>query len=284
MKIVSISKNVAFVLLFSLIISCGHKEEKKLEDDKILSTEVMTKEIQTKMTPAQALQKLKDGNGRFLDGISTERDYRYQIQKTEKGQFPSTVILSCIDSRTSSEIIFDQGIGDVFNVRIAGNFATPEIIGSIEYGCKVAGSKLVVVIGHNHCGGVKGTCDNVQLGNIGAIVKEIQPALAFVKTAPGEERTSKNHDFVEAVAKVNVQLTVKELLEKSDILRELKQSGQIDVVGALYDIETGRVEFINPADPIEKNLEVNKEEGGHKAEPAKEEHKPEPAKEEHKKH
>lgn len=274
MRVYSDFKNVTLVLMVSLLFACGHKEEKKPEDDKILSTDVMTKETQAKITPAQVIQKLKDGNSRFVDGISTERDYRYQVQKTESGQYPAAVILSCIDSRTSSEIIFDQGIGDLFNVRIAGNFATPEIIGSIEYGCKVAGSKLVVVVGHNHCGGIKGTCDNVQLGNISAIVNEVKPALAYVKTPVGEERTSKNHEFVEAVAKVNVQLTVKEILEKSDILREMKQAGQIDVIGALYDISTGKVEFINPADPIEKTLQANGEEQ-HKAEPAKEEHKAE---------
>lgn len=267
-------KSALLVFSISLLLSCGHKEEKKPEDDKILSTDVMTKEIQGKMTSAQVLQRLKDGNSRFLDGISTERDFGYQIKKTSSGQYPGAVILSCIDSRTSSEIIFDQGIGDVFNVRIAGNFATPEILGSIEYACKVAGSKLVVVIGHNHCGGIKGTCDNVQLGNVSSIVREIKPALDFVKTAVGEERTSKNHEFVEAVAKVNVQLTIKEILEKSDILREMKQAGTIDVVGAMYNIETGAVEFINAADPIGKTLESPTGEH-HSAEPAKEEHKAE---------
>lgn len=205
---------------------------------------VMTKEMQQSMTPRQALQKLKDGNNRFVSGKSMHYNYLEAAHETASGQYPSAIVLSCVDSRTSSELIFDQTMGDIFNARIAGNFVNTDILGSMEFACKVAGAKLVVVIGHNKCGAVKGACDHVELGNLTSVMNEIQPAVDNVKDIPGE-RNSKNEAFVEAVAKENVMLAMKEIREKSSILKEMESKGELMIVGAMYDLKTGKVEFYN---------------------------------------
>ena len=202
----------------------------------------MTKAMQQSMTPAQALQRLKDGNERFSSGKSIHRNYLDAVHQTSSGQYPYAVILSCIDSRTSSEIIFDENLGDVFNARIAGNFINTDILGSMEFACKVAGAKLIVVVGHSKCGAVKGACDHLQLGNLSNVINEISPAVDSVKNIPGE-RNSKNDAFVEAVAKENVLLAIKEIREKSPILKEMEDKGEIMIVGAMYDLNTGKVQF-----------------------------------------
>ncbi|MBS1514324.1 MAG: carbonic anhydrase [Bacteroidetes bacterium] len=200
-----------------------------------------TKETQKKMTPKEALQNLKDGNARFIDGKMTHRNFKEQMEKTAKGQYPFAVILSCIDSRSPSEIVFDQGIGDIFNARVAGNIADSDIIGSLEFACKVAGSKLILVMGHSNCGAIKGACDDVKLGNLTGLLSKITPAIESVSESG--ERNSKNHDYVEKVAKQNVIMTMEKIKKDSSILKEMIDNGEIMMVGAMYDLETGVVTF-----------------------------------------
>jgi carbonic anhydrase len=209
----------------------------------IYSQDTQTKESQSKMTPQSALQMLKDGNKRFLTETEVHRDLIGQVHKTADGQFPFAIILSCIDSRTSSELLFDQGIGDVFNTRIAGNIIDEDILGGMEYSCKVVGAKLILVVGHTHCGAIKGACDDVKLGNLTALVSKIKGPVQSVKTEKGEERTSKNHEFVEHVAKANVLNSIAEIKSKSSILKEMVDKGEIMIVGAMYDVDTGEVTF-----------------------------------------
>ncbi len=198
---------------------------------------------QAALTPAEVLAQLQQGNARFAAGRPQRRDMLHDQQITAAGQYPHAVILSCIDSRAPAEFIFDAGLGDIFNARIAGNIADADLVGSIEFACKVAGAKLVVVMGHTSCGAVKGACDKVELGNLTGLLEKIRPAVAAVQNVPGE-RTSKNKYFVEAVAETNVQLTVERIRELSPILREMEHAGQIQIVGSVYDLETGRVRFL----------------------------------------
>lgn len=202
-----------------------------------------TKETQSKLTTQTAIQMLKDGNKRFLDNTELHRDFLAQVHKTADGQYPFAFILSCIDSRTSSEIIFDQGIGDIFNGRVAGNIIDEDILGGMEYSCKVVGAKVILVIGHTHCGAIKGACDDVKLGNLTALISKIKGPVQSVKTEKGEERTSKNHEFVEHVSKANVLNSIAEIKSKSSILKEMSDKGEIIIVGAMYDVDTGEVTF-----------------------------------------
>ena len=195
------------------------------------------------MTPASALQALKDGNQRFLKREANDRDHLINVEQTSGGQWPFAVVLSCIDSRVPVEVVFDQGIGDIFSARVAGNFVNDDILGSIEYGCKVAGSKLVVVLGHTGCGAVKGACDNVELGLITQMLDKIKPAVKAVQTDDGEARNSKNSTFVNNVVHKNVELTVEQMKKDSQVLREMEQNGEIDIVGAVYDVASGKVSF-----------------------------------------
>lgn len=205
-------------------------------------TGTTSKDEQSSLAPKEVLQKLVDGNKRFVDGKMIERNYKEQVKESAKGQYPYAVVLSCLDSRTSTELIFDQGIGDVFNARIAGNFVNTDILGSMEFACKAAGAKLIAVIGHSKCGAVKGACDNIQLGNLTNVMNEIKPAVESTTNITGE-RNSKNDVFVEAVAKQNVILAMQEIREKSEILREMEQKGEIMIVGGMYDLNSGKVEF-----------------------------------------
>lgn len=199
---------------------------------------------QSEMNPAKALQALKDGNQRFVAGKQDDRDLLGQVNATRAGQWPFAVVLSCIDSRASAELILDQGIGDIFSIRIAGNFVNEDILGSMEFGCKVAGSKVLVVLGHRHCGAVKGACDGVELGNLTAMLSKIQPAVdGTPEPAAADQRTSGNPAFVDAVARRNVELTMAAIRERSPILAEMEKDGAIDIVGAMYDVESGAVEF-----------------------------------------
>ena len=202
----------------------------------------LTKELQESISPSKALEILKDGNKRFVSNLKINRNLLQQANETSDGQHPFAVILSCIDSRTSVELIFDQGLGDVFSVRIAGNIINEDILGSMEFGCKVAGSKIIVVLGHTKCGAVKGACDHVEMGNLTALLTKIRPAVDDEVTIK-EHRNSGNAVFVEKVSAINVKRTVKAIMERSPILKEMIESGQIGIVGGTHDISTGEVEF-----------------------------------------
>ncbi|WP_333810176.1 carbonic anhydrase family protein [Flavobacterium sp.] len=200
------------------------------------------KETQAQMTPRKALQFLQEGNDRFINNLKANRNLLEQVNETRDGQWPFATILSCIDSRTSAELIFDQGLGDIFSVRIAGNIVNTDILGSMEFACKVAGSKLIVVLGHSKCGAVKGACDHVEMGNLTELLSKIQPAVYEEKDTK-EERSSKNNEFVENVAAINVKRSVKNIIERSFVLEQMLENGQIGIVGAMHDIETGVVTF-----------------------------------------
>ncbi|MCL9804681.1 carbonic anhydrase family protein [Flavobacterium amniphilum] len=202
----------------------------------------LNKELQSEITPKKALELLKEGNGRFVNNLKLHRDLLEQVNATSEGQWPFATILSCIDSRTSAELIFDQGLGDVFSIRIAGNVVNTDILGSMEFACKVAGSKLIVVLGHTKCGAVKGACDHVEMGNLTELLSKLQPAV-YEEQITKEERSSKNPEFVENVAEINVKRTVKSVLQRSHILAEMIENGEIGIIGAMYNVETGDVEF-----------------------------------------
>lgn len=202
-----------------------------------------TAETQSALTPAEALQMLKDGNERFLAGGMLERDLTAQVAETGAGQFPHSVVLSCIDSRVPPEIVFDQGLGDIFSPRIAGNFVNTDILGSMEFATAAAGSKLIVVLGHTECGAVKGACDHVELGNLTQTLSNIAPAVYATQIVG--ERTSKNKEFVDAVAHNNVEMTVQNILERSSVIRDQVANGQVMVVGAMYDVTTGVVTWLD---------------------------------------
>lgn len=201
-----------------------------------------TKDSQSALTPGTAVMLLKDGNKRFQDNIKADRNLLRQVDDTSTGQFPFAAILSCIDSRVSSEIVFDQGIGDIFSVRIAGNFINDDILGSLEFACKVAGSKVIVVLGHSSCGAVKGACDNVELGKLTGMLAKIKPAVNAVEGVY-EDMSSKNAEFVQAVSDKNVELTVQAIKDNSEVLKEMLDNGEISVVGAMYNVATGEVIF-----------------------------------------
>ncbi len=202
----------------------------------------LTKEMQASITPAMALDLLKEGNKRFVNNLKAHRNLLEQANETSDGQHPFAVILSCIDSRTSVELIFDQGLGDVFSVRIAGNIINEDILGSMEFACKVAGSKMIVILGHTKCGAIKGACDHIEMGNLTALLSKIQPAVFNEKTET-ENRHSGNDKFVEKVSTINVKRTVQAILERSPILKEMIASGALGIVGGTHDITTGEVSF-----------------------------------------
>ncbi|MBL7922614.1 MAG: carbonic anhydrase [Bacteroidia bacterium] len=202
----------------------------------------LTKEMQAAITPPMALELLKEGNMLFVNNLKVNRNLLQQANETSDGQHPFAVILSCIDSRTSAELIFDQGLGDIFSVRIAGNIVNEDILGSMEFGCKVAGAKIIVVLGHSKCGAVKGACDHVEMGHLTTLLTKIRPAVEDENTT-SENRHSNNPDFVEKVAAINVKRTVRAIMERSPILAELIKSGQIGIVGGMHEISSGRVHF-----------------------------------------
>jgi carbonic anhydrase len=202
----------------------------------------LTKEAQAAITPAKALEMLKQGNKRFVSSKLKKRNILAQVKQTSKGQFPFAALVSCIDSRIPPELVFDQGIGDIFVALVAGNFVNDDILGSLEFATKLAGAKLIVVMGHTDCGAVQGACDKAQLGLLTATLANINPAVNAVQGdyAP---RTSQNDKFVQAVTEMNVQLTMQKLRDRSVVLREMIDKGEIGLVGAMYDVSTGNVTF-----------------------------------------
>lgn len=210
-----------------------------------LSDRVLTKEMQAKLTPDEVIKRLKAGNQRFLSEDTVKRDHSVQVRKAVKGQYPKAIVLSCVDSRVPVEDVFDQGIGDLFVARVAGNFVNADILGSMEFATKVAGSKVVLVMGHEHCGAVKAAIDNVQLSNITSLVNNIQPAVKMSLPYKGD-KTSKNPEFVHRVCENNVAHTIKQIREKSTILRDMEKEGAIKIIGAIYDMDTGKVNFMDP--------------------------------------
>ncbi len=210
----------------------------------VVAAIAQTKETQAAITPQMALQMLKDGNERFVSGTMKKRDLTKQVKATGTGQFPFATVVSCMDSRAAPELIFDQGIGDVFSPRIAGNFANDDIIGSLEYGSGAVGARVIVVLGHSDCGAVKGACDNVKLGDLlPATLASIKPAIDAVPN-DGSPRNSKNYAFVQRVADKNVTLAVKRIRDKSSLLRGMADKGEIKIVGAMLDVKTGKVTFV----------------------------------------
>jgi len=216
----------------------------------------LNKELQASITPRKALEILKEGNTRFVQNLKAHRDLLEQANDTRDGQWPFAIILSCIDSRTSAELIFDQGLGDVFSVRIAGNIVNTDILGSMEFACKVAGSKLVVVLGHSKCGAVKGACDHVEMGNLTELLSKIQPAV-YQEKETLTNRTASNAPFVENVAEINVKRNVKNIIERSFILEQMVENGEIGIVGAMHDLETGNVTFYDDVEFIKDDNNPN---------------------------
>ncbi|TVR39610.1 MAG: carbonic anhydrase [Cryomorphaceae bacterium] len=202
----------------------------------------LTKELQDKITPKEAIELLKNGNKRFLEKRTAGRDLLSQVEQTSSGQHPFAVVLSCIDSRVPAELVFDQGIGDIFSCRVAGNILNEDVLGSIEFACAAAGSKAIVVLGHTKCGAVKGACDKVELGNLTSLLNKIQPAVE-AETQTTDDRSSANGEFVDRVAQLNVQHVMDEIHRRSPVLDEMIRSKQIAMIGGMYDVETGQVEF-----------------------------------------
>lgn len=202
--------------------------------------QTLTKEIQENLTPAEARRLLVEGNSRFVKNEKTQRDLKTQVIETSKGQFPFAVVLSCIDSRVPAELVFDQGIGDIFSVRVAGNIVNEDVLGSMEYGCKVAGSKIVVVMGHTKCGAVTAACNHVELGNITPLLEKIQPAVNSIRD--GEE--AMDEISIEEVAIENVKMSIAQIRKESPILAEMEEAKEIEIVGAIYSVSTGKVTFL----------------------------------------
>ncbi|WP_452230427.1 MULTISPECIES: carbonic anhydrase family protein [unclassified Lacinutrix] len=203
-----------------------------------------TKETQATMTPEKSLQYLKEGNQRFQNNLKANRNLLEQVNDTSDGQFPFATILSCIDSRVSAELVFDQGLGDIFSVRVAGNIVNEDILGSMEFACKLAGTELIVVLGHTSCGAVKGACDHAEMGNLTKLIEKITPAVNAVAEPKDESlRSSKNLDFVDEVSHMNVQLMIDRIHAESPILTEMEKNGEIKIIGAMYNVNTGEVAF-----------------------------------------
>ena len=248
--------NLSVCLLFNLIdrfnIYIKKKKRKRMWTH--------TQESQEKISPIQALYYLKEGNHRFVNNLKVNRNLLNQVNQTSEGQFPVATILSCIDSRTSAELIFDQGLGDIFSIRIAGNILNDDILGSMEYACGVAGSKIIVVLGHTNCGAVISACDNFEMGHITGLLKKLKPAIINERTIKAD-RNGSNTAFVDEVSAINVHMTLTEVRNRSAILRKLEEDGRILMVGALYNVETGEVTFYDEhlAETILNQEFLNKE-------------------------
>lgn len=202
----------------------------------------LNKVSQANITPTKALELLKAGNSRFVDNLRFNRNLLQMVNDTSDGQWPMAAIVSCMDSRTSAELVFDQGLGDIFSIRLAGGVISDNVLGSLEYACKVAGSKFIVVLGHTKCGAIKGACDAIEMGNLTGLLNKIAPAVFAEKTVKND-RNSHNSTFVEAVNNIHVERSVQAIMEQSNILRDMIQKGEVGIIGAVYDVETGIVTF-----------------------------------------
>jgi len=229
--------SLAVLLIGSAILHTGCWESERKRE-----RHVLTEELRAELTPQDMIRLLGEGNQAFATGEWIDWDFRHEQVKTAAGQYPGAIILSCIDSRAPAEIIFNLGIGDIFNARVAGNIMDEDMAGSMEYACKVAGSKLIIIMGHTNCGAVKGAIDQVKLGNLTQLLAKIKPAIDAVQDVEGE-RTTKNSAFVNAVAKKNVMLTMKNIRQTSPVLKKMEDNNEIDIVGAMYDVVSGKVEF-----------------------------------------
>jgi carbonic anhydrase len=239
------------ILITTVFAACTNSNQKSEQVSSNLPNEktivgvvenVLTKAEQDALTPDIVIQSLKEGNERFMKNDLTARDHSAQVRKSVKAQFPKAIILSCVDSRVPVEDVFDRGIGDVFVARVAGNFVNEDILGSMEFACKVSGSKLILVMGHEHCGAVKAAVDNVKLGNITPMLSKIRPAVESI-TYDGD-RTSKNQEFVHMASESNVRNTIEKIKSDSPILKEMEEKGEIKIIGALYDMDDGSVDFL----------------------------------------
>lgn len=230
---------LALATLLAASSAWASDESGEVKPQPFVVGKTVTKAIQAGITPDKAIEILKAGNTRFASGKSVSYDYKKQISQTALGQYPLATVVSCIDSRSAPEQVLNQGIGNIFTARVAGNTVNTDILGSLEFAAKVAGSRAIVVLGHTNCGAIKGACDGVKMGNFTSLLENFMPAVNATKTTG--ERNSKNHEFVEDVAELNVQLTVKKIREMSPVLKEMEDQGKIKIVGAMYDISNGKV-------------------------------------------
>lgn len=242
---------IILTLLFFAACSNGNQQKDQMaknqpeeEQKSIVGVveDVLTKAQQDALSPDMVIQSLKEGNGRFMRNDLTARNHSAQVRKSVKSQYPKAIVLSCVDSRVPVEDVFDRGIGDVFVARVAGNFVNEDILGSMEFACKVSGSKLILVLGHEHCGAVKAAVDDVKLGNITPMLAKIRPAVESIEYQG--ERTSKNQEFVHLASQSNVRNTIEKIRSDSPILKEMEEKGEIKIVGAVYDMDDGSVDFL----------------------------------------
>jgi len=243
-----ISSIIASIVIASLV-ACNNPKQNEIkesqpvaEQTKGLVQEVLTKEQRDALTPEQIIQSFKEGNERFMNNDLTARDHSALVRNSTNGQFPKAVILSCLDSRVPVEDVFDRGIGDIFVGRVAGNFVNEDLLGSMEFGCKVSGAKVILVLGHEHCGAIKSAIDDVKLSNITAMLSKIRPVVE--KTTYEGERTSDNPEFVHEVCENNIQYTMDQIRLNSPILKEMEDNGEIKIIGGVYDMSTGKVTFL----------------------------------------
>ncbi|MCK6549852.1 carbonic anhydrase [Myxococcota bacterium] len=242
-------KSVAFFSALSLVALAGCASTAGNTSSAADAPPISTKELQAKLTPAEIRAQLEAGNQRFAAGQTSRRDHLGEVKQTSTGQFPKAVILSCLDSRIPPELVFDQGIGDLFVARVAGNFENTDILGSMEFATAAAGAKLIVVMGHTECGAVKGACDRVKLGNLTDTLANITPAVEDAEKKAGGTCSSKIKDHVHAVTHLNIERTVQDITKRSEVLAKLVAEGKLAVVGAHYDLATGKVEWIDATAP-----------------------------------
>jgi carbonic anhydrase len=243
-------KIVAVIFTFFSLLACNVEKKTNLKESdseaktqsEALVEKVLSKQEQDALTPDQVIKSLKEGNVRFTNNDLTKRDHSKQVRNSTLSQFPKAIVLSCVDSRVPVEDVFDRGIGDLFVARVAGNFVNEDILGSMEFACKVSGSKLILVMGHEHCGAIKAAIDDVKLGNITSMLGNIKPAVESIQYAG--ERTSKNEEFVHIVCESNVKNTIDQIRINSPILKEMEANGEIKIVGSVYDMDNGKVVWL----------------------------------------
>lgn len=232
------------IILSSILLACLVATAALAQSPTDSSNDIRSRAERDALTPDQVLSSFRDGNQRFLTGTQKVRNFRAEQLATKGGQHPASVILSCMDSRAPAEVIFDKGIGEMFNARVAGNVANPDMLGSMEYACAAAGAKLILVLGHSRCGAVQGAIDNVEMGSLTGLLERIRPAVEETRVEHGAPHESSNPEFVEAVTRKNVELTVEKIRRLSPLLRSMEENGEIMIVGGIYNVQTGKVEFL----------------------------------------